>query len=241
MGIEGSRISEVGHGIEAKQIRLNFNLPPGQYTENQGQRWHTYTSVLERYINDPNYYLDEGGAAKVFAVGESEFCIKLLLNRHRDPDAGRKYDLGNSVSQEGSFLKRMADLNVKGVRTPVLYDVLAGDRYAAIVMEQLRAANLQKVLIGKEDLPDAFEYDRFFDALDAYVVKMHAERDVAHGDLYARNIMIDHASGEPRIIDFGRSKSLDKVKDRETVENDDWARFEEVLRDTKTFLDKREK
>lgn len=226
---------ELGHGIEQHSIVLDFERPNTSSSEGQARRWREYAGMLERFVNSPDHYLDEGGAAKVFAIGESDFCIKLLLNRHRDPDAAKKYDLGNSASQEALFLKKLADLEVSGVRTPVLYDVLEGDRYAAIVMEQLNAVNLQKVILGQVELPETFEYDPFFDHLEEYLIQMHKQGDVAHGDLFARNIMIDNLTGNPRVIDFGRGKVLSRVKDRDATEDVDWARFEEVLKATEKF------
>ena len=35
---------------------------------------------------------------------------------------------------------------------------------------------------------------------------MHDETGIVHGDLFARNIMVDKETGNPRVIDFGRSK-----------------------------------
>lgn len=93
-------------------------------------------------------------------------------------------------------------------------------RMNGMAMEHLRAANFRRVIEGqttegiKDILPPSFNIDTFFLRLREFLHAMHA-RGVVHNDLYLRNIMVDHVTGLPYIIDFGKAildSELDKTK-----------------------------
>jgi len=186
-------------------------------------------------------FLDKGGAGKVFAVEDTGFCIKVVQDRASSRD-GIPYDRGNSAAEEARLQMKVQKINAKGARAPVCVRVLQGDVYSAIVMEQLEAANLQKILAGEECLPASFDHNAFFGALEEYVDEIHIACNVSHGDLKARNIMVDRESGLPYIIDFGRAQALnDDAEQRRACEHQDWNDCEKVEQQVQTYLERLEK
>lgn len=181
-------------------------------------RRNAYVAYLETAVNDPESYIDHGGAGTVHALGSGRICIKLMKERGDENmvDAyGQEiqYNLGNSVRTEAWFFEELSDFQVGGVRSPALVEYLEGPKYAAIVMEKLEATNLQHALNGTAPFPSSFDPIDFFDHLESYVYELHDTKNLLHGDLEARNIMIDIKTGNPRVIDFGRSMNLVGMSD----------------------------
>jgi tRNA A-37 threonylcarbamoyl transferase component Bud32 len=85
----------------------------------------------------------------------------------------------------------------------------------------LDAVNLQLVINGDEMMPDNFNKEEFFDSLGEYVGEMHFQKNIAHGDLYARNIMVDRVTGKPYVIDFGRSVNMTNLSKQERIKKED--------------------
>lgn len=202
-----------------------------------------YVSYLEQQVNDPENYIDKGGAGEVYALGEGKICIKLMPDRNPDDmvDATGQmmhYDLGNSVRTEAWFLEELSDFRVEGVRSPALVEYLEGPEYTAIVMERLNAINLQHVLNGTESFPEAFDLEDFFDRLESYIYELHDSKQMLHGDLEPRNVMIDTKTGEPRIIDFGRAKYIPALpaEKRQTAEREERKKFEHIREQVTTFI-----
>lgn len=185
---------------------------------------------LREFESEENF-IDEGGAGKVYQL-PGGLCMKVLIERHLLPDS-HKYNLGNTVEAETVFQEQMARTSYEGkTRVPKTVAFLSGTypiERSAIVMEKLDAVNLQHVINGQAELPENFNIGDFFDDLAEFITHMHTVEKIAHMDLYARNIMIDTETGEPRMIDFGRSVKLgqDPEKDRES-EEDDWKRYDEI-------------
>lgn len=189
-------------------------------------------SVLSLFESD-EYFIDEGGAGRVFEL-PVELCMKLVEDRHNNPNR-ELYDLGNSAQAEMRFQEKLANTKYSGkTRVPKVVGVLAdidAKHRSAIVMERLRAINLQHIINGDAEFPPNFDLDSFFIELEEFVEHMHSVEKVAHKDLYARNIMVDVETGDPRIIDFGRSKSLGVDLEKNKVfEDDDWKRLEEIYK-----------
>lgn len=180
--------------------------------------------------------LERGGAARVFRMGESGLCMKVMKNRHESSRANL-YDLGNSTRQEIAFMRALVLFGVDGVRTPEPVEYLTGKESSAIVMEELDAIDMQRVILG-EDLPDTFDFETFFECLETYIDEMHAKKGICHHDLYPKNVMIDRKSGLPRVIDFGRSVWTSKISQRERrdAENKDWEQFRETEESMRKFL-----
>lgn len=198
-------------------------------------RQNTYIQYLEREVNTPENYIDHGGAGEVFALGEGKVCIKLMPERNPEDmvDATGQmmhYDLGNSVRTEAWFLEELSDFKVERVRSPALVEYMEGPKYAAIVMERLDAINLQHVLNGTAKLPPHFDPEDFLDRLESYIYELHDTKQILHGDLYPRNIMIDMKTGEPRVIDFGRAKYMPALpkETRQRAESNEREKFEKI-------------
>jgi predicted Ser/Thr protein kinase len=172
---------------------------------------------IQSTIDDPEKYIDKGGAGTVYklsAADEGRVCIKILERRESAPDPGHTADI------EARFLRIMSNVEVAGVRAPRCFGYWVSedaDWLPGIVMEQLDAVNLQHILNGKEDFPDSFDAEEFFDALEEYIDFMHSRVGILHDDMAPRNVMVDRATGKPRVIDFGRSRFLHRLSEREQV------------------------
>ncbi len=202
---------------ELPVIQHDFLHIDGQDKEALKQ-WFRY---LQTILNNPENYMDHGGAAVVFSINET-ICIKMILDKHNSENA-HLFNLGNTAEKEMRIQERLEKLSVAGVRCPKTILFLEGDKYHGIVMEKLDAVNLQKCLNGEQIFTSSFEGQEFLYDLEEYVYAMHDDYDVGHDDLYSRNVMIDNKTGKPIIIDFGRSK----IKN-ENAKQEDKKRLQEI-------------
>lgn len=165
-------------------------------------------------IKNPDRFIDKGGAGSVYklsSVAERGLCVKVLEHRENAPDPGHTADI------EARYQRRMCEVEVAGVRSPRCfgYWMSEGEEWkAGIIMEQLDAVNLQHVLNGTESLPETFDSEEFFGDLEEYIDNMHEKLKILHGDMAARNIMVDRKTGRPYLIDYGRAESLLRVPGR---------------------------
>jgi serine/threonine protein kinase len=162
---------------------------------------------LENIVHHPERYVDKGGAGKVYRLNNG-LCIKIMEPRRLSPHAAI-FDLGNGPREEAAFLTALASLEISGVRTPRCFGVVSARHLTdsdMIIMEMLDAVNLQHILNKTASFPESFHWERFVDGLSAYFDAMH-RAGILHNDVEPRNIMIDHKSGNARVIDFGRSRS----------------------------------
>lgn len=190
-----------------------------------------YLKHLASVMQNGENFLDNGGAARVYTLpNQPSSCFKVMKNRHKAVDSPR-YDLGASPEQEFSFLEKVRGLEEEGCRAPVAEMCIESGDSAIIVMERLNAVSLQHIINGKHELPEGFDYDRFFSALEKYIDALHKQKRIVHKDLYARNVMIDSDTGLPYVIDFGRSRSTakDSQEIAEVHEDDDWQRYDEIF------------
>lgn len=192
------------------------------------------SDAIEKYITNPDKYLGEGGAGTVFEL-ENGICVKMIKSRH-DSDRRDSYDLGNHPRVEAEIQHFLSKLRVSGVFAPAVLSYYAGDESAAILMEQLDAVDLQQVLLRKKEMPEGFDIDSFFEKLEDFIDAMH-KSGVVHKDLDPRNIMVDNKTGDPRIIDFGRSLRVNKMDgEDEYIKDLDYAKIEETRRRIQEFL-----
>lgn len=172
-----------------------------------------YFDFLQEVLDDPENYLDHGGAAVVFTINDS-VCIKMIINRH-DAENASMFNLGNTAEAEMRLQESMSEVVVAGVRCPKPILYLHGKKYHGIVMEKVHAVNLQKCLNGEQTFPESFNAEEFCFDLEEYIYEMNDTYNLAHGDLYPRNVMIDITTGKPIVIDFGRTKSKNEALKRE--------------------------
>lgn len=194
------------------------------------ERELAYFQTIEQWVNDPKNFIDTGGAGNVYGFDKIRLCIKIMKNYHNDPHKER-FDLGNNALVEARFLREVDGLEVSGVRAPAPVQVVAGDHVSAIIMERLNATNMQHIINGSAAYPESFEYDKFADGVRDYLDVLHTDRQIVHGDLFVRNLMVNNETGSPYMIDFGRSKmtgALDIAEEKKLQDND-WQRLENSL------------
>lgn len=159
--------------------------------------------------------IGEGKSGRVIAsLRNPEVCYKVFFPQDRQP-------LGtNDISLEADMQKYVGELGeMYGVRSPKVHYHIANETVRAIAMERLPAVSLEDVINGREDVPAAFDIDRFFDALAKYMNALH-EKDIYHRDLHIGNVLIDRDTGVPYVIDFGhatRSSSDEGIYQTEAI------------------------
>lgn len=184
----------------------------------------------------PEFFIDKGGVGRVYELPNG-FCIKLLESRHNSPNR-KMLDLGNTPAQEAALQKRAFELNhVSKTKVPYMFGVIEANlsdaslESEALVMERLNAVNLQKVIAGEFDLPENFDLDDFLANIETFIQELNEKAQIAHKDLYARNIMVDIETGQPYVIDFGRSVDLSQIQTEEEKQkhiDHDWQRIDEL-------------
>lgn len=165
----------------------------------------------------PDCFLGNGAVAEVYSIMSEnrKLCVKIVVDYTKHAEE-------NNIHQEARFLEKLHDFEKDGVRTPELKNKLSLIGLDALVMEELDAVNMARVIEGKDELPENFDMDIYFEKLKNYIMALHEERGVYHLDIAARNLMIDKKTGLPYVIDFGKSKFRDdfmgeKAGDFETI------------------------
>lgn len=192
-------------------------------------------ATLAAIKKDPESFIDKGGAGSIHRLS-SGVCMKIPLphyERQQKEQNELKFKLGNLLPQEAFFLRKMSGIMHCGVRTPKFIGLITSETLSAILMEELPALNLQKIIDGKEKLPAQFDSNVFLKAVEEYLEYLHTEIGIAHGDFDARNIMVDRKTGAPYVIDFGRSKNLERLpeEDRDAIIRDDTDRLDQIITD----------
>ena len=161
-----------------------------------------------------------------------------VLNK-RTP--GLAYDKGNTLEQEAYLTQFLSGVSKDGTRSPRYIGQVTSKppaEMSAILMEELQAINLQKILDRKEKMPKSFNVDSFLDSLESYIDTLNNTIGIAHGDLEPRNIMVDIQTGLPRVIDFGRSSWLKAMEDKHAIKrkiDEDWKNVEKVAEKLEEF------
>lgn len=160
--------------------------------------------LIAQEIQKGHFNIGEGNTALVFHSEKNpDICAKIIKEN------SETYQESNQVSQEAEILCYLLPLNERfKTKIPIPYYYFQDENQHFYLMEKLNAINLSNA-IADEELPDNFNFEEFFDDLEAFVKQMH-EMQVHHRDLTSQNIMIDRKTGHARIIDFGKStfKSL---------------------------------
>lgn len=191
-----------------------------------------YFDYLQLRISDPTRYIDKGGAGSVFNINNT-VCIKMMEDKFlreeiRAREMGREpyqLDLGNRPVVEARIQEHVANLLVAGVRAPHITQYIPGSFWHGIVMERLNAVNMQHCLSGTVPFPQNFEYGKYMDSLGEYLNALHSEKLIYHGDLEPRNVMIDNETGNPYMIDFGRSGTIIEGE-RSAKADGDWQKYD---------------
>lgn len=215
-------------------------------TESSPERQLNFEAIKQEALaklfefESEEYFIDKGGVGKVYDL-PGGFCLKVMEARHRSPNRD-KFDLGNTPFQEAMIQERMSRTAYNGAtRVPRMMGVIQPERAdidGAIIMERLDAVNLNHVILGDAEVPEGFDIEQFFDDLEAFTLHMHDVEGIVHDDLFARNVMIS-SEGKPYMIDFGRSRQLEKISDiqeRERLMNRDLDRLFEAYQQLKNAL-----
>lgn len=168
--------------------------------------------ILEKQLTE----IDRGLAATVsFRQLDnqqlSSYCLKIVDK----PDTNEDYKKYNSISREFRMQAEVFDVQHDIVKVPEPYLCIENKGLHLIVMEALDADPLYvytgDVVEGRtftaQQLPDDFDVDEFFDALEDYIKTLHRQ-NIHHRDLHDGNIMIDRKTKRPVVIDFGRTKRV---------------------------------
>lgn len=94
-----------------------------------------------------------------------------------------------------------ATLSIRGKEEGEGYEVI--DNMDVLLMETMDAISVDDLLKGQLP-PENFDFDRFCQGMDEFKEAIHKHK-LYHRDLHAGNVMIDMATGDPVVIDFGRS------------------------------------
>jgi serine/threonine protein kinase len=212
----------------------------GKESENIRESLARETLAHLREYETPEHYIDHGGAGEVYAI-PSGYCIKVTSDMHHSEHADM-LNLGNSVKQEAVFLERLSMIRKKGnaTRTPVYVGyAIRDDGKDLIIMERLDAVNMQWVMDGRSQLPPGFDIEQFFSELESYLDYIQEKMHISHGDIAARNIMIDRATGAPRLIDFGRSRFhlRQDERERDAIYQKDWDDLQKVYDELRARMD----
>ena len=163
---------------------------------------------LKVVSNDPNSFLGNGSVAEVYIVSSwsKNLCIKTIANdemyNELNLTGGR---VQNKIEAEGEFLESLTNFEISGVRTPRPSFYIETIDFKGIAMEALPAVNFARVIEGHDELPKNFNLEDYFNRLEEYFIALH-NKGVLHKDVALRNFMIDTETGNPWLIDFGRSK-----------------------------------
>jgi len=206
---------EIYSTLEARKVLISdfkLYIDAEFFSENEKQRitekrLQFYTRLISS-VSDSQEFLGNGAVAEVFHVkGYEDFCVKKVSNfdmYHEYNFKGNKVQ--NSLEEEAEFLLELKKFEVNGVRTPKPYFYVSKGDFIGYVMEELKAVNFSRVIEGFDKLPENFDLNNYFKKLGNYLEKLHKEKGILHKDIALRNLMIDRETGDPKVIDFGRSK-----------------------------------
>ncbi len=174
--------------------------------------------MLRTIADNPENKIHFGGAATVYRL-PGNLCMKLFEKRSITAAPG------NPISVEAGYLELLTGFTVKGVRVPHYFGHITAEHEGeenAIIMEELHALDLERVIKKNAELPNGFSVKTFFDNIEWYIDALH-QRGIVHGDIELRNIMIDKG-GNGYVIDFGRAKRVSGLAERESrkLEDVDW-------------------
>lgn len=177
--------------------------------ENKEKTLEDAVCDVAREVFQRTNYLGEGQSAIVYRdpLPDKKVAFK-LVNQLTGVD--------NDLDVEADFLEELVGFHKK-VTVPAPHVIVQhrsvqdveGKKYIqnkkVLIMEEIVGTTLRDLPINKDKLPKDFSIETFFNDLEDFVKKMNSEKNIHHRDLHAGNIMIDYASGNPAVIDFGRS------------------------------------
>ena len=182
-------------------------------------RWESPAAEIGRVLRN-RYVLEarlgRGGMGTVFKALDRYRCDLPEDNRHvaikfLHESAGGRPELLSSLRSEFHCAQALSHPNIVKV-----YELDQDDEAAFFTMEFLEGELLSDVIerLKPQAKPRSYAWGIIRD-VGAGLAHAHA-RNVAHGDLKPQNIMITD-SGEVRILDFGASSALNRLRNNSTA------------------------
>ncbi len=150
--------------------------------------------------------LGTGKSADVFRDDQKNagFCYKVV---------DRQGFLDHDTEIEMSFMEKVRDIDDSVFVPEPIASIKArgvdkgdgkrGSRQV-LVMDEVYGNTIAYVCTHREKLPENYDHDRFFSLLNNFISNIN-KNGIYHRDLHAGNVMIDNETGNPAVIDFGRS------------------------------------
>jgi len=180
---------------------------------------------IETLEKGAHIVVGQGNAARVVSSEDnSSLCYKIMLPSDQIPPGT------NRISREVDIQEDIVAMGeIAGVRAPRVVSFVETERTRAILMERLDAVSVRDVFIDKlEVVPEQFNAKVFLAALEQYVRALH-ERGYYHRDLHEGNVLIDRATGMPRVIDFGYSAQVFAEEDPYRAQYVENGRIEQLV------------
>lgn len=219
---------------------ISFSEFEEKKTLEEKERLCSFAKEIIAITKNPHNYIDEGGAAKIYKLHDCGACIKLIRYTPL-VEQSTPYGRRRTPEEEAHFLDRLSRFSFSNVRSPHYFQGLFHPKKSALIMEQLPAVNLQHAINDPKLFPQSFDYETFFDNLEDYISELHTNQKIIHGDLFARNIMIDNTTGNPYVIDFGRSEYLTEIPEetrQQKLQQKEWSVFDDMKTTVQTVLTK---
>jgi|AntRauTorckE6833_2_1112554.scaffolds.fasta_scaffold00144_5 serine/threonine protein kinase len=167
--------------------------------------------LVRGFLESEERKIGAGLSAEVHYFGENNSaCLKII-----SPETLKNDRKINSTIEEADFQEKAYSIleNVDGINVPrplfeyefeIRNDTETIEEINVMCMERLNAVSVEDILDYKEELPEKFNFEDFFKKLKRGLTKLH-EENLHHRDLRPGNVMIDLETGDPYLIDFGRS------------------------------------
>jgi len=170
--------------------------------------------MIENLINRREYKpIGKGDYGEVFSVGkQNATCLKFM-----SPDTLYPGLVQNSFLREANFQEEVSKIKFKGVKVPFPYWTASltsedGESLQIFAMQKMNAITVNDLFAGEGKLPENFDLEYFMDTLTKFINEMH-NRNLYHRDLHFGNVMIDMETGDPVVIDFGKSTKASSSED----------------------------
>ncbi len=169
------------------------------------------SSIRELVSNKQNKLIGAGQVAEVFVnLEDPSKCFKVVKD-------WQKYREGNNLLKEAYLQIMMSKFNDQlKARVPAVAYCAALKDFRVISMERVNGASLSELMLDTSRVPDNFDFDVFFGAVQEFVDKMHKTK-IHHRDLHAGNVMVDYDSALPYIIDFGLAVETSFLTNEEDI------------------------
>ncbi len=149
-------------------------------------------------ISSNHIELGRGDEARVYFSQNNkkqDFCVKEL---HVPP----RVFVVNSIEQEMFLQEQAIECGVRSPKPVLCLETEQGESF--MVMETIKGHSLLDIIEKRLPLPDKFDEENFWTELKDMLNKLHSEQ-IYHRDIKLANIMMEYSTGQPVIIDYGRS------------------------------------